>query len=162
MCAIIDKSVVHRAFGNKCTEAGKLFRKWIHKGHGRLVVGGKVKKELTENNNFKDWLREAERSKLVKLVDDDKVYRRAAVILEDGLCKSDDWHVIALAQISGARLLYANDGNLEQDFDNKRLIDKPRGKVYPEDDRQNQTARTDKHQLWEFLNQRDLCKKADK
>lgn len=148
MCAIIDKSVVHRAFGNKCTEAGNLFRKWIHKGRGRLVVGGEVKRELTENNNFKDWLREAERSKLVKLVDDDKVDRRATDILEGGLCKSNDRHVIALAQISGARLLYANDGNLENDFDNKRLIDKPRGKAY---------SRLDHRHL---LERSDLCKSA--
>jgi len=37
--------------------------------------------------------------------------------------------IVALAQVSGARLLYSNDRNLQQDFGNKAFIDKPRGKV---------------------------------
>ena len=43
---------------------------------------------------------------------------------------SDDPHVLALARVSGARLLYTNDANLMADFKNKRLIDDPRGSVY--------------------------------
>ena len=38
--------------------------------------------------------------------------------------------MIALAQISGARLLYTNDSNLQKDFTNRLLIKNPRGKVY--------------------------------
>ena len=44
--------------------------------------------------------------------------------------KSDDPHVLALAQVSDVRLLYTNDGDLQQDFGDKNLIDNPRGKVY--------------------------------
>jgi hypothetical protein len=44
-------------------------------------------------------------------------------------CKSDDPHIIALAQISGARLLCSHDEGLANDFTNVELI-KPRGKVY--------------------------------
>ena len=44
--------------------------------------------------------------------------------------KSDDHHVIALAQLSGARLLYSNDSALHDDFGNKSLIDQPRGRIY--------------------------------
>lgn len=47
-----------------------------------------------------------------------------------GMCQSDDTHIIALAQISGARLLFSNDKALHQDFKNKELINNPRGKVY--------------------------------
>jgi hypothetical protein len=45
------------------------------------------------------------------------------------VCKSDDPHIIALAQISGARLLCSHDEGLASDFTNAKLI-KPRGKVY--------------------------------
>lgn len=59
-----------------------------------------------------------------------KVEKRAIELREIDLCVSDDEHIIALAQISGARLLYSNDGDLHKDFRNKNLIDNPRGKVY--------------------------------
>ena len=49
---------------------------------------------------------------------------------DDGEYKSDDPHILALAQVSGVRLLYTNDRPLHGDFGNKRLIDNPRGKVY--------------------------------
>ena len=45
-------------------------------------------------------------------------------------CRSNDPHVIGLARISGARILCADDGALEDDFGNKALVDSPRGKVY--------------------------------
>ena len=51
-------------------------------------------------------------------------------LLQEERCRSNDTHVIALAQISGARLLYSNDKDLHVDFKNKRLIDEPRGKIY--------------------------------
>ncbi|MCE2463042.1 MAG: hypothetical protein J4F46_03880 [Dehalococcoidia bacterium] len=41
-------------------------------------------------------------------------------VLADGVCRSDDPHVIALARISGTRLLYTNDNDLEGDF--RKLI----------------------------------------
>ena len=53
-----------------------------------------------------------------------------AELRDSNACVSDDQHVIALAQVSGARLLFSNEPNLHRDFKSKRLIDKPRGKVY--------------------------------
>ncbi|MYH42126.1 MAG: hypothetical protein F4017_01170 [Acidimicrobiaceae bacterium] len=49
---------------------------------------------------------------------------------DPGSCRSDDHHVIALAQISGARLLFSNDKDLHKDFKNRQLIDQPTGTVY--------------------------------
>ena len=43
-----------------------------------------------------------------------------ALTLSDS-CRSNDPHVIALAQINGARLLYSNDEALQKDFGDKRL-----------------------------------------
>ena len=43
---------------------------------------------------------------------------------------ADRWGCLALAQVSGARLLYSNDLTLHQDFGNRDLINRPRGKIY--------------------------------
>ena len=47
------------------------------------------------------------------------------------LCASNDSHIIALAQVANARMLYSRDQDLHQDFTNLALLDRPRGKVYP-------------------------------
>ena len=53
-----------------------------------------------------------------------------AELQDAGACQSNDLHVLALAQVSGARLLYSNDLSLHQDFGNRDLISRPRGKIY--------------------------------
>ena len=73
-----------------------------------------------------------------------------------GLCISDDPHVIALARISGARLLCSNDKDLQQDFGTKNLIDRPRGKVYSTRDKQKyKEYQPNVH--GKLLANRDLC-----
>ena len=42
MCAIIDANALHEVFGDEHNEAGLQFRLWIHRGRGRLVVGGRL------------------------------------------------------------------------------------------------------------------------
>ncbi len=43
---------------------------------------------------------------------------------------SNDAHVIALARVSGARILFCRDTALEKDFRNPSVINNPRGKIY--------------------------------
>ena len=45
-------------------------------------------------------------------------------------CKSDDPHVIALARISGARILCSHDKTLHKDFKNEELVSNPKGRIY--------------------------------
>ena len=74
-------------------------------------------------------------------------------LLNQGLYTSNDPHVLALAIVSGARLLYSNDADLQQDFKDKRLIDKPRGKVYStREDKSFQQSHA--RLLW----RKDLCR----
>lgn len=68
-------------------------------------------------------------------------------------CVSNDAHVIALAQVTGARLLFSNDSALQSDFKNKLLIDQPRGKVYSTTYSKNVTRM---HR--QLLNDPALCK----
>ena len=62
-------------------------------------------------------------------------YPRSAIDLEKGnleaagICVSNDIHIVALARISGSRLLYSKDDNLCKDFKNLKVLN-PKGKIY--------------------------------
>ena len=130
MCAILDTSVVHKVFGENRPEAGEAFFNWINSGKGGLVAGGKLLEELDETIAFQTWRAQAIRAGRIRLVKDQDVENKTEFLTRDEQCRSNDQHVIALAQVSGARLLYSDDGNLHADFKNDRLIGHPRGVVY--------------------------------
>ena len=129
MCAILDANAAHEVRGRNRSPASEGFFKWIDSGKGKLIVGGKLREELYKAG-IGEWLREAALAGDVRSVDDRKVNREAQQLQNRGSCRSNDHHVIALARVGGARLLYSNDKNLHDDFGNKKLIDKPRGKIY--------------------------------
>ena len=156
MCAIVDANVAHEAFGKNATAAGVGFRNWITGGSGRLAVGGLLMRELERSApGFREWAIQARLSGQMRVADDGEIAAKAETLRESGLCRSNDHHVIALAQVSGARLLYSNDQNLHRDFRNKRLIDNPRGSVYSTLESKDFTRnRRDQ------LRRRDLCASA--
>ncbi len=101
----------------------------------KLVVGGRRLRCEYRKAGFDRWLVEAIRAGLVRQEKDEKADHRATGLARQHEAattriQSDDHHIIALAQISGARLLYSSDQALHADFTNKGLIDTPRGKVY--------------------------------
>ena len=130
MCAIVDANAAHQVFGRNRPSAGIEFFNWISYGTGSLVIGGKLREELDQISSFSDWLNEAIQSGRVILAEDNIVLAEAMNLKNSGLCQSDDEHVIALARLSGARLLFSNDYKLQRDFKDKKLIDEPRGSVY--------------------------------
>ena len=130
MCAILDANVAGLVFGSERPRAGRAFFEWIDSGRGSLVVGGRLRRELDRNRVFQAWRLEAGRAGRVTLLSDEVVDSTAQQILQEGACRSDDEHVLAVAQLSGARLLYTNDADLQADFGDRALIDRPRGKVY--------------------------------
>lgn len=131
MCGIVDANVAFEVFGDvgKHTEAGTKFFDWISAGSGRLVVGGQLLREL--HTPTREWARQLLLASRMTIVDKDAVDMRTTQLRREESCKSNDPHVIALAQISGARLLYTDDADLMRDFKNRSLINNPRGKVYP-------------------------------
>ncbi|MCY3594933.1 MAG: PIN domain-containing protein [Bacteroidetes bacterium] len=155
MCAIVDASVVSQVFGTKRTEAGEEFFRWIDSNtNGRLVVGGKLSEELEKVSEFHRWAREAALSGKMRVINKDQVDRTEEDLRMSLVCSSNDAHVIALAQVSGARLLYSNDNKLQRDFNNKDLISNPRGKVYTTN--KGRTAFSPDHR--KLLARRDLCR----
>ena len=152
MCAIVDVNVSHEIFGDNRSKAGERFFERLDSGSLRLVVSRKLLAELNYENAQK-WIQQAILAGKVRQEATDTVDEREEKLNEEGRCHSNDTHVIALAQISGARLLYSNDKDLHVDFKNKRLIDEPRGKVYSTNEDKNFTNAHEK-----LLKNRNLCR----
>lgn len=110
---------------------------------------------LPNSNDGKaqQWIQQGLNAGIVRRETAGTVDGREEALSREGRCLSNDIHVIALAQISGARLLYSNDMALHKDFRNKRLIDKPRGKVYSTNQRKDFTSGHAR-----LLNDRSLCR----
>ena len=156
MCAILDANVVHQVFGSNRPDAGEKFFQWLSSGKGRLVTGGKLFDELKgSSEGFRRWAVQARLSGRLREESKREVDTRTTELERDGEYKSDDPHVLALAQVSDVRLLYTNDAALQQDFDDKRLIDNPRGKVYTTKVNRNFTT-THRN----LLRRQNLCKVA--
>lgn len=153
MCAILDTDVTSGLFTSNCPEAGSKFLDWINEGKGKLVTGGQNLNEL-ENSSARDWTRQGILSGVIVIEDENAIRNRTIELRQNGVCKSNDQHVIALAQVSGARLLYCRDGDLRKDFKNKELVDQPRGKVYSTEE--NPKFLTGHKRL---LGKKDLCRR---
>lgn len=132
MCAIVDANVRDEVFGDNPTGAGKFFREWLAKPNGGgLVVGGtKLQRELGSNSSFIRVLNErlqAGRARRIpnEIVDDEESELRA-----QDICRSDDEHVLALARVSGARLLFTNDRTLQRDFKDSSIVSGTKGCIY--------------------------------
>ena len=157
MCAIVDANVAHEVFGLNPKPAGDKFFEWINKGTRRLVAGGKQLDELEAGSDgFRQWASQAISAGKMRIVDCDQVHRRTEQIQAQASYESNDPHLLALAQISGSRLLYSNDRDLQVDFGKKVLIDNPRGKIYTTLKTKNFTST---HRR--LLQQRDLCQIKD-
>ena len=128
MCAILDASVCSMVFGGEDRpDAGKGFFEWVNSGKGRLVIGGKLRRELFQNSTFKNWAAIAVQFGRLKDSDDALVNQCEDTITN---LDSNDSHIIALALVSQARLLCTDDRALMKDFKNKGLISKPKGSIY--------------------------------
>ncbi len=153
MCAIIDANVVGEVFGKDRPEAGEKFFRWLNGGKGILVTGGRLSGELSQSRQYREWARQARLAGKLKEEDEGSVGKREAAIRGEGTCESDDPHILALAQVSGARLLYTNDRALQSDFRKRDLIAGPRGKVYSTHGRRDYTSTHRK-----LLSNKSLCR----
>ena len=131
MCAIVDNNVRDQVFGEDSdSPAGKFFLEWLSAGRGKLVVGGELLRELRGYGDFNRWLRTALTRNIALAIDDDEVDIETQAIRDQRVCRSDDEHVVALARVSGARLLFTNDRALQDDFRNTRIVPGTRGRIY--------------------------------
>ncbi len=149
MCVIIDVNAIDKIFGKSTTPAGDKLREWIS-GSKRLVVGGRLREELQKSSRFTAAFEELNDAGKIIPISDERVADALNNLVKHNI-RSNDVHVIALAQASQARLLCTFDKDLIKDFKNKDHINQPRGKVY--------SLATDKftRSHRNLLNSRDLC-----
>ena len=102
-----------------------------------LVVGGRLREELyrsaTAGRAIQEWIR-TRRAVDTEDLRPGEVEFETLALEAAGACRSNDEHVIALARVSGARLLCSKDQLLHQDFRNRELVSNPRGRVYQTSD----------------------------
>lgn len=152
MCAIVDANAAYEVFGDNRTPAGAHFYEWLmRRNGGTLVAGGRLLRELNDNSNFRAVFADRLRAGRAKRVPDGEI-DSALDELPNELVESDDRHVLALANVSGARLLFTNDNALQDDFRNRRIVGGTRGRIYTTGRVRNVT---DTHRR--LLQRRDLC-----
>ena len=128
MCLIIDADSVAAVFADKTPEDYVPIIDWLTKKDGALVIGGKLVKEydkVEKAKRFVKSLMQAGRAKIyaTELVDNETNAIRS-------FCKSNDSHIVALARISGARIVCSHDRALHKDFRSELLIANPKGHIY--------------------------------
>ena len=127
MCLIVDANRLGDFLTEPPKDAVQPIRRWL-RGGGKIVyaTGGKFADEI--GARARAQLAELDRSGRAIYVPDEDV--QPVVEQLEGHVRSDDPHVLALARSSGARVLYTHDQDLIDDFTDKDIINRPRGKVY--------------------------------
>ena len=130
MCLIIDACVRDAFFAAEPCDACEEVHKWLKRGGAFAVGGTKYMEECFQGERrmrilISHWERGTARVFPHALVDEEQTAIESS-------CTSNDSHIIALARISGARVLYSYDraSGLHADFKNTDLVSKPQGKIY--------------------------------
>jgi hypothetical protein len=129
MCLIIDMCVAHRAIDPSDVDFEPVRRSFLE-GKQVLVVGGQLRREYLGFSAIRSFLVELDRKGRLRIVRDAIVDDVTSQLRDGQTCESNDEHLVALARVSGARILCTSDAAAARDFTRKSLIDNPRGKVY--------------------------------
>ena len=129
MCIIIETNCVADVFREPTSPAFEPIFKWIIDKGGVLVTGGDNQREIFNVGSARitilNWFRLG-RAHIIPDVDS-----KATSLSFDPNIRSNDFHVLALALLSGARVLCSTgDGDLCRDFKNIKVIPRPRGRIY--------------------------------
>jgi hypothetical protein len=129
MCLIIDANVAYTIRSDPPDpDSVPLLRQILARKVG-VVSGGRNAEEL-HRAGLGDFLVTLARAGILSTFGREELEVDETRLRAEGHCQSDDHHVLALARLSGARLLYSRDQRLHTDFKNQRIIANPRGKVY--------------------------------
>lgn len=131
MCIIIDTSAVSKMRVQGEFRANPVLKR-LQNREFKLAIGGKLTEELL-GTRLRNLLVEMVKSKIACDYKSSVINIETQKVKDLNLCKSNDAHVIALARISGVRILYADDGDLHADFKNTELVPKPRGRIYQDE-----------------------------
>ena len=129
MCLIVDASVAAAFF---CAEADPYVEALEAVKNGRCCIyyGGKLRRENAKARVVLMQVLMLDRAGKAKNFPDKEIDVATDLLKEARACRSDDPHIIALAQVSNCRLLFTNDRLLQTDFTNPHLVARPRGNIY--------------------------------
>jgi hypothetical protein len=121
MCIIIDANVI--ADLNGATEDGAPVLSWLLTGGGGLIVGGKQKRELSKSEKLLSTMVKLNQAGRLHSLEDQRVDTLTQQL--KAKCHSNDPHVIAVASLSGCRLIFSRDKGLHKDAKNKDILSPP-------------------------------------
>ncbi len=130
MCLIVDASCAGITFGARSDAESVPIVRWLLKGDGCLVYGGKLAKELFRLGRVARFLGQLRRAGRAIELDPAAVRTEEQRVARHTALTCDDPHVLAVARVSGARTLRTEDGPLMNDFRNTSLVPRPPGKIY--------------------------------
>jgi hypothetical protein len=131
MCLIIDANCAINTLCQNPTAEFAPVMQAIHGNNATIALGGsKQREEYQKLASVWRYIVALEKAGKARLFPDKPVDELQKKLVNEGLLKSDDPHIMALAIFSGVRLLCSKDQNLHCDFVNKIFVDKPRGSVY--------------------------------
>ena len=123
MCLILDTNKYGDFLEPKNQDMGPV-RNWMRTRNGKIAYSPteNMEKELSRHNKMREQFERYRETDKLRLVPPNEV-EQAMNSLPD--LRSDDPDIIALAQVSGVKLLVSGDVNLHTDF--KRIVG---GKIY--------------------------------
>ncbi len=95
-----------------------------------MIGGAKQKAEYQRLAAVWRFIRVLDQAGRTQFLADASVDAEEALVKTTLALESDDPHIIAIARVSGARLLCSRDQALHADFCNPGILNRPRGKVY--------------------------------
>lgn len=134
MCLILDPNVAGDYIkGHKYIMPVK---KWIENDDRLIYTKSETwKRELKFNSRMYILLGQYREDGRAIEFPAEEVQKEQNKLANCKLFKSKDFHIVALANVSGVRLLVTNDINLIKDFKNSAII--KHGKIYRKETRQN-------------------------
>lgn len=129
MCLIVDANVAVQVFASILPTDFTPIQKALSNGTAVGVYGGKLKDEYSALKRLRGIILALDRRGSLRKVPDAAVLAETKKVGNEGQRRSDDPHVIALARVSGVRLLCSHDHNLHADFTNPKIL-RPPGNVY--------------------------------
>ena len=131
MLLIIDVNCISKVLCDAPSQDFLPILNSLMEGKRRIVIGGKkLENELKKVSSVLVFLKNLDQAGRVLVLLDNRVDLEEKYVENSFNIKSDDPHILALARVSGARLLCSFDKFLHKDFCNKSILDKPRGRVY--------------------------------
>ena len=155
MCIIIDVHRVDFVFGNATSEAELIIARRILKRTLGLAAGGtryfrEMSKSVSHDGQrlFLEFWRRPDQPVPSDPRLQSEIDAAEQRLIDSRECESCDEHIIAIALMTGARLLFSGDLPLGRDFRNRQIVDPP-GRVVPEG--------ADRRQMEQILDRNAIC-----